>query len=223
MKTWHVIAGVAVPAALGILFLQRSSDEKLARFRKDLDALRAETAAAAAEPGVDAERAQGAARVTFPTDPIPVVATTTAPDPKARAASEAPAKDAGNGRSWTGQELSDAYAVEFTTEAEDAEWATKARRTATERLKADLPPSSELRAVDCRTSMCRIETSHVDRQSFHEFARKAFGDPSTGVWNGGSFSGIVSGGDESGGPLIVVSYLAREGKELTASDFNEPQ
>lgn len=100
----------------------------------------------------------------------------------------------------------------FASEEADSTWTTQAQATARTRLAAALPETSSLRSVECRSSMCRFETIHEDEGHIEQFMQKAFISGKTQIWNGGQFSTTVP---EAGtGKLVVVSYLARDGKEL---------
>jgi hypothetical protein len=220
MKTWQIFTLVVAPLGAAVILHQCSQDEEMAKLRKEFGVIRVESAEAAAAAAAG-ERREWAAHA------VPPIVQPSAPSPEPKLSSATPppsevaAKEPVRARSRNGAELSDHYAAAFTAEAEDAEWATSARHIATDRVRSDLPSGSELRSIDCRKSMCRIETSHTDRRTFQEFVRKAFSDPATGVWNGGSFSGIVSDNSEPSGTVIVVSYLAREGSELPPPDPSE--
>ena len=80
------------------------------------------------------------------------------------------------------------------------------------REAAVLPPASELGAVECHASMCRIESRHEDAARYRQFAHSAFIDPETESWNGGFFSTAVP--EPGSGRLLAVAYVAREGQEL---------
>jgi hypothetical protein len=101
----------------------------------------------------------------------------------------------------------------FSAQRVDASWAGTAQNLASERLRATLPEGSEVRSVECRASLCRIETSHTDEQRYESFVRQTFLDPKTQLWNGGLFSTTLDDG-QSEGRLVMVSYLAREGQAV---------
>jgi len=61
--------------------------------------------------------------------------------------------------------------------------------------------------------MCRIETVHQGLESYRTFVQDAFISPETKLWNGGFFSAEFA--DPIDGKLVTVSYLAREGEELS--------
>ena len=111
-------------------------------------------------------------------------------------------------------EIRDRYEEAFKGEPLDAAWSDSAEHIAEDRLKVTVPQGSELLAIRCKTSICRIETSHPDRAHFDKFVETSFKNPTSSLWNGATFSSIL--GDCSAAPLRVVSYVAREGRALPA-------
>jgi len=111
-------------------------------------------------------------------------------------------------------EMREALENAFRTEGTDAEWGDGAKRLATDRLRTAVPAGSEVRKVDCHTSMCRIETAHPDRSHYERFVRSAFMDPASSLWNAEAYSSFVGDHARSAESLLVVSYLAREGRSL---------
>jgi hypothetical protein len=98
----------------------------------------------------------------------------------------------------------------FFAEPADPAWA----RTAETQLRTQMPPGT-LRNVECHSSICRVETEHESRDAFGTFYQRAIMMPETRVWKGSSFSTLLDETAASrGGPLVVVTYLAREGREL---------
>jgi hypothetical protein len=104
----------------------------------------------------------------------------------------------------------------FHAEPFDSGWAGGAQRLAAERLRETLPEGSEVRSVECRSSLCRIETSHTDGPHYQEFVRKAFLNPDTKLWNGGLFSTRLDDASQAEGRTVVVAYLARDGQGIPA-------
>jgi len=100
----------------------------------------------------------------------------------------------------------------FAAQRASNDWADSAQRLATTRLTAALPPASALRAVECRESLCRIETEHADRDHYQQFFQHAFMDSATQAWNGAVTTvELETAGD---GSIHAVSYLMREGVAL---------
>jgi hypothetical protein len=116
-------------------------------------------------------------------------------------------------KSATGSDMRDQYQRAFAGETADATWAGAAERLAADRLKATVPAGSIVRTIECRTSLCRIETSHADPSSSQKFVHNTFMTPSMSPWNAAAFSALLEPSAEHG-PLRLVSYLAREGHSL---------
>ena len=100
----------------------------------------------------------------------------------------------------------------FAEDRADAASAPDATRKASSRVTAVLAPTSGLRSVDCRTSLCRIETTHADFESYRQFVQNAVLNPDTQVWNAGFFSSPPSTNER--GELVTTLYIAREGESL---------
>jgi hypothetical protein len=106
----------------------------------------------------------------------------------------------------------------FYDERVDASWADRALRLAQERIAGTLSDGSDVRSIECRSSMCRIETSHTDEQHYHQFLRKAFLDPETELWNGSVFSTPLDDASQAEGRIVVVAYLTRDGQAMPTVD-----
>jgi len=102
------------------------------------------------------------------------------------------------------------YEVTFSSEPADPEWAAREKVLTEEKLRALLPKGSTLRSFECRTTLCRLETSHSDRESYVEFARAAFMSPE-GLSTSGAYS-LPENGDPDA--KMMVSYLAPAGKDF---------
>ncbi|WP_437669358.1 hypothetical protein [Sorangium sp. So ce131] len=217
-RIWQgAFAAAAIGAATMFVLERGRQQEEIARMRddmgalsRDLDEARSEAASAAAVRRL-ARRIEAAER----TSPAPP------PAPEERAAAPTQPGDEPEGpaaaeqRTATMAEVSERLQDVFAGEGIDAQWTAAARETARDKLSAALPDSSSLRSLECRSSMCRIETEHADLEQFQRFVQGAFMDPQKKPWNGGFFAMPVS--DPSDGKVVVVSYLAREGEPLPMS------
>jgi hypothetical protein len=100
----------------------------------------------------------------------------------------------------------------FLAERADPAWTGGAGRLAEARIGGALPPGSALRALECRASLCRIETEHPDLPHYRQFFQRAFIDQDSRAWNGAvTTAELTEAGD---GSVHVISYLAREGAPL---------
>ena len=100
----------------------------------------------------------------------------------------------------------------FARERPDPGWAYDAQRTAEARIVGAIPKTSEVRSIECRASMCRIETAHQDLDQYQQFVHRALMDPETKLWNGGFFATLL--GEPAEGRVTTVAYLARDGEAL---------
>jgi hypothetical protein len=80
-------------------------------------------------------------------------------------------------------------------------------------VHATLPAGSSLRSVQCRGTLCRIETAHTSIEDFQSFIQRAFQAPESKLANAPVFAGPLASA-VPGEPLIVVAYLGSEGGTL---------
>jgi hypothetical protein len=204
MKLQH---GLVACACLGVVvYLVHDARSR----RAEIDGLRAQLAAVASAPAPTVtvrEVTRELVPVPAPHDEEPAAAAAAAPGANAEAKGAAPSPPR-----MEPAEQRARYSSKFNEEPRDAQWASASQATATAKLTAVLPPSSELTSVECRSSMCKIETVHEDVERYHEFAKGAFMDPKTVPWNGAFFStGSV---DPATGKFVAVAYLVREGEPM---------
>ncbi len=107
----------------------------------------------------------------------------------------------------------------YEAERVDEAWRRDAVATASRRLPAALPSGSRLEHVDCRSSLCQIETSHADEQEAQAYVAAALKTPETQLWNGG-FVAVVE--RDTGGAVRVTAFLAREGREVPLPEELQP-
>ena len=100
----------------------------------------------------------------------------------------------------------------FAAEPEDPSWSEEAQRVAAARVKSLLSTSLKLGAVECRTSICRIDLRSTSRQELDRFNELALRDSDHWIWNGPSSVSIH--GVRATNSLTETMYLAREGHDL---------
>jgi hypothetical protein len=110
------------------------------------------------------------------------------------------------------QGIADTFAKEVTGSAQ----AQQRRSLLASRIQTVLSGSSELKDLDCRGSLCRLETVHADTASFRKFLDAAIRNPETRLGTGGYFA-LPSGKDERGRTVSVI-YLAADGEPLPPPD-----
>jgi hypothetical protein len=100
----------------------------------------------------------------------------------------------------------------FFGESSDPTWTPEATETA-ERLLSSMGQNADFSSVECRASLCRLESTFADLTSFHESTVRAVTDPDTG-WPGPYMAAVVS--DPHGeGTVEAVIYLGRDGVDLS--------
>lgn len=107
----------------------------------------------------------------------------------------------------------DALEAAFGAESRDGAWAMNAQRTAETALSAALPPRSAIRAVDCRATLCRVESSHASFAQAKTFVNQLTTRDSR-PWNGGFYTGPIA--EDASGAVTFVTYLGREGVAMPA-------
>ena len=81
-------------------------------------------------------------------------------------------------------------------------------------LRAALPAGSSVRNIECRGSLCRVETLHAGMDDFRDFVQRAFaGHPLAAVSNGPVFVNLLEE-PAPGRPVVAVAYVGREGTAL---------
>lgn len=107
----------------------------------------------------------------------------------------------------------------FFGEAVDPAWSRDATPRA-ERLGVLLPRGARVVSLECRSSMCRLEMSHPDLESFQGFVRDGLlGEANT--WDGAFMAALKSAPGRPGG-VEAVAYLARSGVRLAPDALGGP-
>lgn len=212
MKTWQVmLIGAAAGAWIIVSIVQQQ------HAREELRALSARV-----ERLSSAQREQSSRQEVPPTQvvrevrvevPVPVAAPVAAQEP--RPGPTAPAEPVPM------EVLSERLTEHFGSEPPDTAWARDAEHTAREGVRAVLPDHSQLRSVECRASMCRIETEHADADRSKMFVEAAFMRPERRVWNGAVL--FLRSPQSSPDKEVMVTYLARQGRELPMKELLAPE
>lgn len=93
----------------------------------------------------------------------------------------------------------------------DPDWSQRAGGSFTKALTAGLPEGSTVSNVECRSTLCRAETTHQSVDAFVAYNEAVFMSPERQVWNGGMFSTVV---EETSSGVTAVSFIAKEGAAL---------
>lgn len=215
MKNGHVIVTfvVLVGAAAGFSVMsERRHEQQLAGLRTEMQSLSVSVEAAQGRPQNKAVLTAAApvlARQTAPLAPDP------GQDDEDEASPRGDAQDEPARPTLEPAEMKSELDTVFASERPDPAWTAEASRTVSSRVAAVLPESSALRNVDCHGSMCRIETSHTDFESYRRFVQGAFMTPGSRIWNAGFFASPPM--PDERGELTATVYLAREGEPLPVS------
>lgn len=110
-------------------------------------------------------------------------------------------------------ELRDGIQNAFVTEGRDP-WSSGANHLVTTKVVASLGSNGRLRSVECRSTMCRVETTHASSRQSRQFARRLFILPGERPWNGAIFAAPEAASGDSREPVLAVYYLMREGFSL---------
>jgi hypothetical protein len=104
--------------------------------------------------------------------------------------------------------LRDSMESQFATEKTDPKWSGTATAEIRNKALPGLAGTSRLRSLECRESVCRLETSHQDNRTFQEFITKSLSSPEFG-WEGPMLFAPVR--TEASGEIVTVAFLSRAG------------
>jgi hypothetical protein len=196
---------IATALAGAVLYLDRCATRaELAELRAAVPRLRAEPPRTEVVWRSPPGQAMARAPATEPASP-PVEAARSAPhEPAPPKRAETPIEQFAP--------VHDALEAVFVSESRDGAWGMQASRTADNALAGGLAPGSTVRPAECRSTLCRIESTHDGYASARRFVGR-LAAPEGRPWNGAFYAGPIS--QESGtGAVTVIMYLAREGAEM---------
>jgi hypothetical protein len=113
--------------------------------------------------------------------------------------------------------MRDRIGLAFDAEHLDSAWTGAELARLEKALPALLPQGSQLRRVECRSTMCRIESSHASVDQFGDFVQRAFINGEARVNQSGFFAGLLAE-PTPGQPVVTVAYIARQGHALPMPD-----
>ncbi len=141
--------------------------------------------------------------------------TSTAPPGRGPAPGEGQSAAAGSAgatqHSYTEEEIADDLDSRFEAEPFDAAWSNSATREATRALSTDLPEGTTLTKLECRSSLCRVDTLHDSLDSFRTFASTSLLGRERRIWNGGVSTMVRESSDTE---VKAVTYIAKEGQSV---------
>lgn len=216
---------VGVVAVGGFLWDRSETQQQLARLRTELGARHEQDAGARRRVATLANdvRLPLLARLTRESAPrqAEIEAAEPASSESSRAAQEAePGKERPSGGNGVGDEarLRDSLEERLVVEDADPTWTVDAERRAESQFEAKLPPGSQVDAVECSATVCRIETTHDDGSAASSFVRSSLGATEDRPWNGSFVVGPVETLERDGTVRLAV-YLMREEHELPAGEL----
>jgi hypothetical protein len=198
MTIWRTFVLVGAVAATGLVVAElgheRAARERLQDQVTAISAAQQRTARDAAAPAPALGRLVGAMAASAEPRPAPVEPRATPAEPPAPFNLRAHLDGA------------------FLAQQPDPAWTASASRLVEARIGAALPPGSALRGVECRASLCKIESDHPDLPHYQQFFQRGFIDADTRAWNGAVTTvELAEAGD---GTIHAISFLAREGTAL---------
>lgn len=105
----------------------------------------------------------------------------------------------------------------FDAEPLDPAWGQTATLEATRALSAGIPDGTTVRGVQCRTTLCRVETSHKNLDDFRAFATGSLLGRERRIWNGGVSTQVR---EESATGVTAVTYIAKEGQSVPVPEHD---
>ncbi len=106
----------------------------------------------------------------------------------------------------------------FDAEPSDAAWSNGASRQLTQAVHAGLPKGSRVEKVECKSTLCKVDTHHKDLDEFRAFVSDAIMSRERQIWNGGSYSAVIEQSDDG---VVAVTYLAKEGQSVPYPEILE--
>jgi hypothetical protein len=106
----------------------------------------------------------------------------------------------------------------FDDERPDSSWSIQAAREVKSAVSGALPAGSSLGTIECRTNLCRIETTHESIDAFKAYVDTAYLSRDKKTWDSG-VNALVTARTPSS--VTAVTYMAREGRSMPMPDATE--
>jgi hypothetical protein len=97
----------------------------------------------------------------------------------------------------------------FSDEKPDPSWSPASQRLITEHVRKGIPTESQVRSIECRRTVCRVESQHPSMEVYKKFVDDALLFPQGG-WDGPVMTSILSRSPE----VRALGYLFRPGEDL---------
>jgi hypothetical protein len=103
----------------------------------------------------------------------------------------------------------------------DASWSRMATEKLQYALYSRMPNGAQLESIECRSTLCRVESTFDSRSQMEEFVQSALRDPERRPWNGAMTTGPIQE-DPVSGRTTMLTFLTREGEEFPNTPAVEP-
>jgi hypothetical protein len=107
---------------------------------------------------------------------------------------------------YSEKEINSAIETRFDAEQADGSWSREAARDLRDHVAQKLPATSQLLNVECRASMCRVETSHASVDFFRAFVKTGLFSRDM-QWDGPKMTWLLR--TDPDGSVVTVAYLGR--------------
>lgn len=214
MKPWIFAVAFAVLVGGSYVLLDVKKTESPSTSRPGAAAVSTEPEALATEPeALPPAKMGGPAPVAMPRPERPRPAGPVEDENAGSADVKGAEGRAGSGSAPSGEEILDHIETSFFADHPVASSQDVAQGLETG-VRAVLPAESLVLSVECRNSLCRVETEHASLDEFQDFVQRAFlTHDSTRVSNGPVFVGLLAE-PAQGEPVVAVAYVGREGALL---------
>jgi hypothetical protein len=142
---------------------------------------------------------------------VPQLAQAAAPEPR-------PPTAVPDAEPPSSENIRDGLEASFNAEVVDASWSGPAANKLERSLRSVLRAESRLDRVECRETLCRIETSHHDISAFRAYVRDSYFEPGTDIAGNGAFISVLRE-PIAGGPVVAVAYVAGKGHGLPSPEL----
>lgn len=111
------------------------------------------------------------------------------------------------------QEISDTRLQVFNNEPIDAVWQREAEVVALRQISSGLPAGATAGRLECRSTMCRVEVSYKDVESYKEYLKTSITNADR-PWKGGVMGGLIE--KNADGSVRAEHYYVRPGSDPMA-------
>jgi len=99
---------------------------------------------------------------------------------------------------------------QFNSQRADPSWSKQTTTLLNNHISQGIPSGSKVVSIECKSSMCRVESKHNDVATYQKYVNEALLFPQGG-WDGPLMTQITNPGVE---PVTSVAYLLRDGEDM---------